>query len=96
MVRVENELKEMRTVMYLVVLQLAKATSASSGGNSPRLYMKNVPKPPLWVTRDKRNIETFLTEYEAYCDAAAYIGDAVRVRSFGSFLKESASTTFAS
>ena len=58
--------------------------------------MKNVPKPMLWDTRDKRNIEAFLTEYEAYCDTVGYIGDAVRVRSFRSFLKEGASTTFAS
>lgn len=94
--RVETELKEMRNMMNLVVLQLAKATSVSSGGTSPGLYMKNVPKPQLWDTRDKRNIEAFLTEYEAYCEAAGYIGDAVRVRSFGSFLKEGASTTFSS
>jgi hypothetical protein len=85
--RVETELKKMRNMMNLVVLQLAKATSASSGGTSPGLYMKNMPKPPVWDTRDKRNIEAFLTEYEAYCEAAGYIGDAVRVRSFGSFLK---------
>ena len=58
--------------------------------------MTNVPKPMLWDMRHKRKIEAFFTQYEAYCDVAGCIGDAVRVRSFGSFLKEGASTTFVS
>lgn len=48
----------------------------------------------MWDTKDKRNIEAFVTEYETYCDALGYRGDKVRVRSFGSFLKEGASITF--
>ena len=57
--------------------------------------MKNVPKPTTWDTKDKRNIETFFTEYEMYCDASGYIGDEVRIRSFGSFSKDGASIAFA-
>ena len=93
--RLEDELKEMRSMMNQVVLQLPKATSASSGGTNLGLYMKNVPKPMLWDTRDKQHIEALLNEYEAYCDAAGYIGDSVRVRRFGCFLREGTSTTFA-
>lgn len=57
--------------------------------------MKNVLKPIMWDTKDKRNIKTFLTKYEMYCDASEYIGDEVRVRSFRSFLKKYASIAFA-
>ena len=94
--RLENELKEIKSVRSQVLLQLAKSKSASLGKIHPGLYMKNVSKPIIWDTRDKQNIEAFLTEYEAYCDAADYIGNTVRIRSFRSFLKKDASTTFAS
>ena len=57
--------------------------------------MIHLPKPLTWDTRDKRNIEAFLSEYEAYCDASGYIGNEVRMRSFGPFIKEGASIAFA-
>ena len=80
--------------MNQVLIELVKKWSASSEETRPVVYMKNVPKLMTRDTRDKRNIEAFRTEYEAYCDAAGYIGDAVRIRSFGSFIKEGASMTF--
>ena len=58
------------------------------------VYMKNVPKPVIWDTKDCKNIETFITEYETYCDALGYVDNDVRVRSFGSFLKEGAVATY--
>lgn len=97
----KDEVDQMRAVMTTLIdqnnimLEIIKSNrSASSDGPRPT-YMKNVPKPVTWDTRDKRNIEAFLTEYEAYCDVSDYIGDEVRVRSFGSFLKEGASIAFA-
>lgn len=38
-------------------------------------YMKNVSKPTTWNTKDKRNIEAFLTEYETYCDVSGSRGE---------------------
>jgi hypothetical protein len=58
-------------------------------------YIKNVPKPALWDTKDKGNINFFMTEYESYCNEFGYLGDDVRVRSFDTFLKDSAGITFA-
>lgn len=98
--RLKDEVKEIRGIMTNILdqnhllMELLKSRTASSDEPRPT-YMKNVPKPITWDTRDKRNIETFLTEYEAYCDASGYIGDEVRVRSFGSFLKDGASIAFA-
>lgn len=79
---------------HLMMEILKSSRSASLDGPRPT-YMKNMPKPLTWDTRDKRNIEAFFNEYEAYCDASGYIGDEVRVRSYGSFLKEGASIAFA-
>ena len=67
----------------------------SSSNVTKPTYIKNVPKSTTWDTKDKRNIEDFLTEYETYCDASRYNGDDVKVRSFGSFLKDGASIAFA-
>lgn len=100
-VRLKDEVKEIRAVItnlmdqnHLLMEFLKNSRSASSDGSRPT-YMKNVPKLMTWDTRDKRNIEAFPTEYEAYCDVSGYIGDEVRVKSFGSFLKEGASIAFA-
>ena len=102
-VRFKSEFREMQaTIASLVqqnqmLMELAQgklAKGSSSDGSKPT-YMKNVPKPPNWDTKDRRNIEAFLTEYETYCNASGYIGDEVRVRSFGSFLKEGAAVSFA-
>lgn len=79
---------------HLMMKFLKSTRSASSDGPRPT-YMKNVLKPMTWDTRDKKNIEAFLTEYEAYCDASDYIGDELRVRNFGSLLKDDASIAFA-
>ena len=80
--RLKDEVKKIRRIMTNILdqnhlfMELLKSRTVSS--NEPRpTYMKNVPKPMTWDTRDKRNIETFLTEYEAYCDASGYIGDEV-------------------
>jgi hypothetical protein len=78
----------------MLVEMVQKGRNSSSDGSKPT-YMKNISKPTTWDTKDKRNIETFFMEYETYCDASGYIGDEVRVRSFGSFLKEGASIVFA-
>jgi hypothetical protein len=58
-------------------------------------YMKNVPKPALWDTKDKQNIEFFMIEYKSYCDASGYQEVDVRMKSFSTFLKDSAEITFA-
>ena len=58
------------------------------------VYMKNVLKLVVWDTKDRRNIETFITEYETYCNALGYLNDDVKVRSFGSFLKEGIIATY--
>jgi hypothetical protein len=68
---------------------------SSSSISSKIIYMKNVPKLALWDTKDKRNIKFSMTKYENYCDASDYLGDDVRVRSFSTFLKDSARITFA-
>lgn len=60
------------------------------------IYIKNAPKPTMWEIKDKKNIGAFFLEYRTYYEALGYFGDEVRVRSFGSFLKEGASTTFIS
>ena len=93
--RLKDEVKDLRDIMNQVLMETVKNRRASSGETRPVVYMKNMPKRMTWDTRDKRNIEAFLTEYEAYCDAAGYISDAVWVRNFGYFLKEGASMTFA-
>lgn len=49
-------------------------------------YMINAPKPMPWNTKDKKNIETFTTEYEMYDNALRYIGGDIWVRRFGFFL----------
>ena len=91
--RLKDEVKDIRAVManlmdqnHLMIEILKSTRSASSDGTRPT-YMENVPKPLTWDTRDKRNIEVFLTEYEAYCDASGYIGDNVRVRTLGPSLR---------
>lgn len=99
--KLKDEFCEMRATMAtLIVLNqmlveiIRSGKSLSSDATKPT-YMKNVPKPMTWDTKDKRNIETFLTEYETYCDASGYNGDEVRVRNFGSFLKDGVSIAFA-
>jgi hypothetical protein len=79
----------------LLMERLFKGKGVSSPSILSKVtYMKNVPKPVLWDTKDKRNIEFFMTKYENYCYAFGYLGDDVRVRSFGTFLKDSARITF--
>ena len=96
-----NEFREMQAIInalaqqnQMLVDMVQKRKNLSSDGSKPT-YMQNVPKPMSWDTKDKRNIETFLTEYETYCDASGYIGDEVRVRCFGSFFKDGAAIAFA-
>ena len=71
-----------------------RGENSSLDGSKPT-YMKNVPKPTTWDNKNKRNIKTFFTEYETYCDASGYIGNEVEVRNFESVLKEGASIAFA-
>ena len=78
----KDEVKEMRGIKNQILMELLKSRTASSEEPRPTVYMKNVPKPMIWDTRNKRNIEAFITEYEAYCDASGYIGDEVRVKRF--------------
>jgi hypothetical protein len=99
--KLRDELREMKATIIalaqqnqMLVEMVQKRRSLSSDGSKPT-YMKNVPKPTAWDTKDKMNIETFLTEYEMYCDALGYIGDDVRLRIFRSFLKDGASIVFA-
>ena len=79
-----------------LVMELAqqRARGTLSDGSKPT-YMKDVPKSANRDTKDRRNIEAFLIEYEMYCDTLVYIGDKVRVRSFVSCLKEGAAISFA-
>jgi hypothetical protein len=98
--RLKDEIKDIRRIMTNILdqnhllMKLFKSRTASSDESHPT-YIKNVPKPMTWDTRDKRNMETFLTEYKTYCNASGYIGDEVRVRNFGSFFKDGASIAFA-
>jgi len=78
-----NEFREMKAIITSLAQQnqmllemVQKGRSSSSDGSKPT-YMKNVPKPTTWDTKDKSNIDSFLTEYETYCDASGYIGDEV-------------------
>ena len=53
--RLKNEVKEIIGIMNHVLMELFKSRTASS--DEPRsTYMKNMPKPMTWDTRDKRNI----------------------------------------
>lgn len=92
MAKLKDEFREMRATMAMLIDQnqmlveiIRSKINTSSDATKPT-YMKNVLKPTMWDTRDKRNIKAFFTEYETYCDASGYNGDEVKVRSFGSFL----------
>ena len=78
-----------------LMMKFFKSTRSALSDGPRSTYMKNVPKPMTWDTRDKKNIEALLIEYEAYCDASGYIGDELRVRNFGSLLKDDESIAFA-
>lgn len=81
---------------HILAGYLAKDKQVITPASSAKVtYTKNVPKPVVLDTKDRRNIETFITEYETYCDASGYLEDDVRVQSFGSFLKEGTIATFA-
>jgi hypothetical protein len=48
-------------------------------------YMKNMSNAVLWDTKDKQNINFFMTKYESYSNASGYREDNVHVRSFSTF-----------
>lgn len=62
--------------------------------SSKIMYMKNVPRLLDWDTKDKRTIMSFITKYEIICNAMGCARDEMRVRSFGSYMKEGAYITF--
>ena len=99
--KLKDEVKEMRVVMTnlmdqnQMLIEILKSRRSSSSDATKSMYMKNVPKPTTWDTIDKKYIEVFLTEYETYCDASGYNSDDVKVRSFGSFLRDGTSIAFA-
>lgn len=98
-----SQLKEVRAIRSTVKtmanqkqlrLDKIKWVENSSSDVTKPTYMKDVLKPALWNTKDKHNIETFMTKYGMYCDAVDYMGDEIRVKGFGSFLNKGASITF--
>ena len=100
-VTLNDEFHAMRTTIATLIDQnrmlveiVQRGKSSSSDATKPT-YIGNVLKPTTWDIDDKQNIEVFLTEYETYCDASWYNADEVRVRNFGSFLKDGASIAFA-
>lgn len=98
--RLKKEVCKMKSVVKAMANQnqmlmgIIKSRKVISAKGPKPTYMKDVPKPMLCDTKDKRTIETLVNKYEAYCDASRYIGNEVRVRSFGSFLKDGASISF--
>lgn len=70
------------------------STTTVTQKNESISYMKNALKPMPWETKDKRTIESFIAEYEIYCDTSGFLRDDQRVRFFASFLKEGATITF--
>lgn len=58
----------------LMEIAQQRAKCLSSDGSKPT-YMKNIPKPTTWDTKDPKSIKVFLTEYETYCDVSDYIGN---------------------
>lgn len=62
------------------VLTLAQSKKA--------LYMKGLPKPSAWDTKEKWTIEAFIEEYQTNWEAPGNLRDEVRVRLFGSFQTE--------
>lgn len=102
MTKFKNDFREMQATIaslrqqnQILIEMVQRQKNSSLDGSNPS-YMKNVPKLTTWDTKDKNNIEILLTEYETYCDALGYIGDEVRMRNFGSFLKGRAVVSFAS
>ena len=84
-----------QNMALLEQLAVARGKEVVTPASSAKVvYMKNVSKPVIWDTKDCRNIETFITEYETYCDASRYVDDDIQIRSFGSFLKEGAVATY--
>ena len=100
MTKFKDEFCEMKATITTLIdqnrmlVEIMKSGKSSSSDATKPTYMKNVPKPTTWDTKDKRNIEAIITEYETYCDAAGYNDDEVRVKIFGSFLKDDASIAF--
>ena len=77
-------MKEMRKMMmslfeqnriFMEQVAVAKIREVVTPASSAKVvYMKNVPKPMVWDTKDRKNIETFITKYETYRE---YVDDNV-------------------
>lgn len=73
------------SIFLSLIFAKEAAVAAAKGENSN--FPKNAPKPSLWNTKDKRNVESLLTKYEVYREALGVQGDNERVRFFTRFFK---------
>lgn len=63
--------------MLLDVIKNGGGSKAMLSALTEQVYMKNVLKFTSWDTKEKRTIETFITECEVYCNASGYNGDGI-------------------